>query len=136
MEGSHSPEFSQKTPATTERGYSEKRAARALENSQVKKRNPFVLPIKQKVFSRAARGRVSAKDKILAAHEKNAKVLIDLIKTLGLLTKDSVRQEENLMEEIRNCQKIQDELLNALVLENRGELKEETLSQSVRDLIQ
>ena len=141
MEGGRGPEFSSETKIEkTDKGFSEKRAARILEgkrmdNSQTKKRKPFVLQKQQKVIKRAARGQVSSREKIIAAHEKNAKALIELIKTLGLLAQGSIRQEEQLMVEIRARQKIQEELLNALVLESRGQLTENTLPKELQDLV-
>src|SRR5579872_1678373 len=100
MEVSHSPEFSPKVPETTDQGFSEKRAARVIEGKNTdKKRKPIILPIRHTALTAP-----SQKEKILAAHEKNAKMFIDLIKTLGLLAKGSLRQEENLMEEIRKRQ--------------------------------
>ncbi|HYK08208.1 MAG TPA: hypothetical protein VEW42_01770 [Candidatus Eisenbacteria bacterium] len=132
-------------PEKTDDGFSEKRAARILEgkrvdNSQVKKQQPptrlkpLVLP-KQKILKRAARVEVSRRERILSAHEKNAHAIIDLIHTLGLVAKGSVRREEQLMEEIKIRQKLQEELLNALVLEQRGDLVEDTLSKELQDLI-
>lgn len=129
----------------TDNGFSEKRDARLLEgkrmdNSQVKKAQPttrlkpVVLP-KQKILKRAARVETSRRDKILSAHENNAHAIIDLIRTLGLVAKGSVRREEQLMEEVKKRQRLQEELLNALVLEQRGDLTEDTLSKELQDLI-
>lgn len=156
MEGGHGAEFeASKQIEKTEKGFSEKRAARILEgkrmdNAQVKKRKPIVFSAKQKILKRAARVakrldqktrkraarlELSQREKILEAHEKNAKALIALIKTLGILAKGSERQEEQLMMEIRARQKIQEELLNALVLESRGQLSEDALPKELHDLI-
>ena len=132
--------------ATTENGFSEKRAARIIEgkqqdNSQVKKSLPAgrhgkpVSAATQAVLNRAARLQKSTKEKILAAHKKNADALIELIQSLNMLAKDSLAQEEQLMMQIRARHRLQEELLDALALETQGQLKEESLSKEIRDLI-
>lgn len=141
MESGRGPEFSKHIPETMDSGFSEKRAARVLEgkqtdNSQIKKRKPLVLPVRQKVIKRASRTQhVSTREKILAAHQKNAQALLELIQSLGLLTKDSLSQEEQLMMQIRARHKIQEQLLNALVLDSQGQLQEDTLPKELADLI-
>src|SRR5690348_3913875 len=152
MEG-RSPEFLSKKPETTEKGFSEKRAARIIEgkqqdNSQVKKRKP--IPVKQKAaralsrlrlvpknksVKRAARMNISLKDKILAAYEKNHEEIQKLMHQFTILSQGSFPAAQTLMTEMRARQHLQEELLNALALEGRGELIESALSKELIDLI-
>lgn len=152
MEG-RSPEFLSKKPEITEKGFSEKRAARIIEgkqqdNSQVKKRKPIIvkqkttrilsrlrLVPKNKSVKRAARVSLSLKDKILAAYEKNSEEIQRLMRSFSILLHSQFPASEQLMAQMRARQHLQEELLNALALEGRGELTEETLSKELVDLI-
>lgn len=151
MEG-RSAEFLKPIPENTDKGFSEKRAARVIEgkhadNSQIKKRKLFVstrqktgssrirIIQKGKTLTRAARTEKSLKEKIFVAYEKNSEEIQKLMRNFSVLSQGSFSATEQLMIEMRARQHLQEELLNALAFAGRGELTEDTLSKELADLI-
>ncbi len=151
MQG-RSPEFILSTPEKTDAGYSEKKSAQILEgkqqdDSQVKKRKPLVRSMQQsgrQVLRLGQKGRSvqdggvvpqSIKEKVFALYQANAQVLSQLLSSLGHLSEGSVRYEEQLLDEIRVKQKIQEEIVRVLILTRRGEVLQEALPKDLQDLI-
>ncbi len=124
----------------TDAGFSEKRAARVLEgkqqdNSQVKKRKPLVLSPKQKIVSRAARVGMSNREKLLVAYHTNSEDIHTLLESLHSVSQGAWRQSEQLHAEIHGKQKLQEEVMHAIILDSKGELQIDTLSKELADLI-
>lgn len=149
MEG-RSPEFSPKPQEKTDDGFSEKKLAKTAEGvgndtSTVKKRKPVVVNTKQRT-GRTAPGQSlptvhlplilpSRKEKIVTAYKKLTVEILPLLDQLSLLRGDNLRQEEQLVEEIKHKRHLQEELITALVLELKDQLSENALSKEAWDLV-
>lgn len=150
MEG-RSPEFIPNLPEKTDDGFSEAKSAKiaegkGMDTKQVKKRKP-VIPASSRLFSRGnpvsrpVRQRVvqpvdlSRKEKIVKSYQENAQALVALVEAYQHLDGTNLRQEEQLLLEIKDKQYIQEQLVHALVLEQRNQLSEETISKEAWALI-
>ena len=107
-----------------ENGYSEEEQAKVIEGSQVdlkqlKKRKPLV---------------VDRQAKILTAYDTTHQTIVGLVKELQIVS-NNPRHQEKIIEEIKLLRSIQEELLQCLLLEQKGELSEEKASQDVWNLI-
>src|SRR5260221_7753009 len=106
-------------------GYSETEQVKIIEGSTVdikiaKKRKPLII--------------VSRQEKIFAEYQKTHDTILLLLKSLEDL-QDNPRHQEKALEEIKSLRVFQDELLHSLLLEQRGELTQQTASQAVWNLI-
>ncbi|HEX7042873.1 MAG TPA: hypothetical protein VF189_06485 [Patescibacteria group bacterium] len=154
------PEISEESSESvpTDNGFSESKISKIIEgkntdnkqivssNPQDKKRKPAVSrlgrilrPIKSLGQSRKRvideSKKLSLKEKIINAYKINSNELISLIDQTGNLDGKNIRQEEQLLDEIRQKKSIQEELLHALLLEQRNQLSEEAISKEVWNLI-
>ncbi len=149
MEGGRGPEFMPDVPEKTDDGFSETKSAKAVEGKgmdtkQVKKRKPVVptrlmRPLRT---GRAVRQRivvpsvaVSRKEKIVTAYKENSTVIVQLVELLNTIDGANLRQEEQIITEIKERRHLQEELLNALILEQRHQLTEEAISKEAWNLI-
>ena|SRR5258706_377427 len=110
-----------------ESGYSEEEQVRVIEGSQVdikqvKKRKPLL--------------QVSRQQKIVIAYQELSEKVFQLVTSLSSLHGENLRKSENILEDIREIRKMQDELLNALVLEQKGNLDKSAISKSTWNLIE
>lgn len=161
MEG-RSPEFMPNNPEPTDDGFSEAKSAKAAEGKgmdtkQVKKRIPASRqgksvisrssrlirpvrtprPIRQRVVPQTTAEPVelSRKEKIIRAYKQNATALINLAEMLNTIDGSNFRQEEQVLDEIKEKRHLQEELLHALVLEQRHQLTEEAISKEAWNLV-
>lgn len=146
MEGGHGPEFMPETLQPTDDGFSEAKLSKAVEGKgmdtkQVKKRKP-IIPTTRIVRSirnpRPVRQRdlqPSRKEKIVKAYKKNSATIVELVALLNTIDGINLRQEEQVIVEIKEKQHMLTELLNALVLEQRNQLTEEAISKEAWNLI-
>lgn len=126
MDYERGPEYMPPQPEM-DAGYSEKESAQITEGSQQdlktqKKRTPAV-PV------------MTRKDKIIAAYKTNLDKIITLVESLSRLEGVNHRQEEQIVDEIKRIRHLQEELLNALLLEQKGILTEESISKDAWVLI-
>jgi len=110
-----------------ESGYSEEEQVRIIEGSQVdikqvKKRKPLL--------------QVSRQQKIVIAYQELSEKVFQLVTSLSSLHGENLRKSEHILEDIREIRKMQDELLNALVLEQKGNLDKSAISKSTWNLIE
>lgn len=151
MEG-RTPEFMPNMPEKTDDGFSEARSAKIVEGKgmdtkQVKKRKP-VISSSSRILNRPGATRpvrqrvrvnqsivVSRKERIVAVYKENSYAIISLVEQLNAIDGTNFRQEEQVIEEIRKRRHLQEELLNALVLEQRHQLTEEAISKEAWNLI-
>ncbi len=116
-------------PVNKESSYSEEEQAKVIEGSTVdikqagNKRKP--LP-----------SALSRKEKIVAVYKRNLEKILQLVETISQISGKNYRQEEQIMEEIKSLRHVQEELLNALLLEGKGQLTEKSISQEAWNLIQ
>lgn len=148
-------------PEETDAGFSETKSAKVIEGKgmdtkqvlpagrQVKKRKPIISattrvlhplriprPIRQRVVpSTAPITELSRKEKIVLAYKANADALLGLVDLLYTIDGSNFRQEEQALDEIKEKRHLQDELLHALVLEQRHQLTEEAISKEAWNLI-
>lgn len=153
MEG-RGPEFSPEIPEKTDDGFSEAKSAKTIEGKgmdtkQVKKRKPVVSGggrlLRPLRIPRTSRQRVvgqisvvselSRKEKIIQAVKINTDALLGLVELLRQIDGSNFRQEEQALDEIREKGRLQEELLHALLLEQRHQLTEEAISKEVWELI-
>lgn len=109
----------------TESGYSEEEQAKIVEGSltdikQLKKRKPLVI--------------VDRQVKIIAAYDQTHQKIMGLLAELKQIV-GNPRHQEKVIEEMKSLRTLQDELLQCLLLEQRGELSEDTTSQEAWNLI-
>ncbi len=110
-----------------ESGYSEAEQAKVIEGTQVdlrqlKKRKP------------AAPILTNRQDKILVAYQNSHDQMKMLLVSLNA-NADNPRHHEKILEEIKSLKELQDELLQCLLLEHRGELSQITASNRAWNLI-
>lgn len=115
-----------------ESGYSEEELAKAVEGSQQDVKNP---PAGGGNKRKPLPTTKSRKDKIIATYRENLEKIFRNIEAIADLNGKNFRQEEQLIEEIRLLRHLQEELLNALLLEQKGLLKEESISKEAWNLI-
>ena len=107
-----------------ESGYSEEEQAKVIEGSQVdikqvKKRTPVALDMQTK---------------ILNAYKKTHEVIVSLLEQLQG-SPNNARYQDKIVEEIKELREVQEELMQCMLLEQRGELSEATASMRAWDLI-
>lgn len=137
MEG-RSIEFAVPTPETTDNGFSEKRAARIIEGkkqdiSQAKTRHS-----KSATFPAVGSNHAishSRKERILLAYRQNSAKLMKLMQSIAELDGKNSRLEEGILEEVKERRALQEEFLNALLLEVKNQLDENAISKEAWDLI-
>lgn len=159
MEG-RSPEFSPEMPEKTDDGFSEAKSAKVIEGKgmdtkQVKKTlrhaqgkavvsgggrllRPLRIPrtSRQRVVGQSSPvSELSRKEKIIQAVKVNTDALLGLVDLLRQIDGSNFRQEEQALDEIREKRRVQEELLQALLLEQRHQLTEEAISKEVWELI-
>lgn len=116
-------------PVNKESSYSEEDQAKVIEGSNT--------DIKQVGNKRKRTSQsVSHKEKIIKSYRNNLERIISLVESLSILEGTNHRQEEQIVEEIKNIRHLQEELLNALLLEQKGVLSEESISKEAWSLIQ
>lgn len=141
MEG-RSPEFLSSVQEKTDDGFSEEKLAKAAEgvsvdDSSLKKRKPassLTRPLRLPVVRK--RGEMSQKEKILSAYRKNSSEILRLVESLYALNGANIRQEEQIHAEIKQRRSLQEELVTALILEQKHQLSKETISKEAWNLIQ
>lgn len=111
-----------------ESGYSEEEQAqdieaKAFDIKNMKKRKPMPTA-------------VSRKDAIIAEYRKNTEAILQLVQSVYELNGANIRQEEQIVMEIKKLRELQEELLNALILEQKGMLTPESISKMAWDLIE
>lgn len=127
MDFERGSEYMPTPPPEMDAGYSEKASAQVTEGVQQdlknqKKRTP--------AFSV-----VSRKEKIITAYKNNLDKIIALVESISRLEGINHRQEEQIVDEIKSIRHLQEELLNALLLEQKGILTEESISKDAWALI-
>ena len=110
---------------STESGYSEEEQAKIIEGSltdikQLKKRKPVVA--------------VDRQVKIIAAYDQTHQKIMELLAELRQIV-GNLRHQEKVLEEMKSLRMLQDELVQCLFLEQRGELSKDTTSQEAWNLI-
>ena len=142
MEG-RNPEFLNSLPEKTDDGFSEKKLAKAAEGMSVddgtmKKRKPASSPISRPFrFSAGRKGiELSQKEKIFLAYRKNSSDILRLVESLYALNGANIRQEEQIHGEIKRRRALQEELVTALILEQKHQLSKEAISKEAWNLIQ
>lgn len=151
MEG-RNPEFLPSIPEKTDDGFSETKSARVVEGKgmdakQVKKRKP-VIPGSSRLTRQVVRtprtvrptvgnqvAPLSRKEKIITVYKENSLAIVGLVEQLNVLDGVNIRQEEQIIAEIKDRRHLQEELLNGLILEQRHQLTEEAISKEAWDLI-
>jgi len=111
--------------APQESGYSEEEQAQIVEGSTVDTKQ-----VKKRVASLP----VDRQAKILDAVRQTQATRVDLLKQLQESTINS-RHQEKILEEIRSLHILEEELVQCLLLEQKGELSERTASQEAWNLI-
>lgn len=111
--------------APQESGYSEKEQAQIMEGSTVDTKQ-----IKKRVASLP----VDRQAKILTAYRNTQQAILELLNQLKESTINS-RHQEKILEEIRALHVVEEELVQCLLLEQKGELSENTASQEAWNLI-
>jgi hypothetical protein len=69
------------------------------------------------------------------SYRKNLEKIFQLVESISVLEGKNYRQEEQIVEEIKSLRHLQEELLNALILEGKDMLSEESVSKDVWNLI-
>lgn len=105
--------------------YSEEEQAKIIEGSQVdikqvKKRKPLLV--------------VDRQAKIIAVYDQTHQSILGLLGELEQIV-GNFRHQEKVLEEIKLLRMLQEELVQCLLLEQRGELSEDTASQEAWNLI-
>lgn len=107
--------------------YSEEEQAKIIEGSFMDIKNP-----KKRVPLQT----VSRQEKIIAAYQKITDQILKTMQEMSELATNNLRQVELLLDDIKELRKRQDELLHMLILEQRGELREDSVSSQAWKLIQ
>lgn len=112
-----------------ESGYSEKEQAKVIEGTMQDSKQAGN---KRKPVSTM----LPKKEKILNAYKKNLYKILHLVEIISELQGKNYRQEEQITEEIKDLRHLQEELLNALLLEGKDMLTEDSISKEAWNLIQ
>ena len=78
----------------------------------------------------------SRKEKIIKSYRANLEKIFQLVETISTLEGQNYRQEEQIVEEIKKIRHLQEELLTALILEQKGALTPESVSEETWILIE
>jgi len=128
MDFERSSEFLPPMPAETDAGYSEKDAAKVVEGSLLDTKQ---IGNKRKRLLHDS----SRKNKIIASYKANLEKIFQLVEAIAALEGKNYRQEEQLLEEIKRLRHLQEELLNALILDQKGSLSQENFSKEAWSMI-
>ena len=107
--------------------YSEEEQAKVIEGSLTDIKNPK---------KRQPLETVSRQEKIIVAYKKITDQILNTMQEMSKLGSNNMRQEDLLLDDIKELRKRQDELLHMLMLEQRGELREGSVSAQAWKLIQ
>ena len=149
-----SPQEGEEKIDPTDDGFSEAKSAKAIEGKgmdqkQGKKRKPVIGvsriirsvrqtgPARQRIGGPIAPAtfELSQKERIVKAYKENAEALLALVEQLKSIDGSNLRQEEHTLSEIREKKHLQEELLHALVLEQKQQLTEDAISKEAWNLI-
>lgn len=112
---------------TKDSGYSEEEQAKIIEGTNQ--------DTKQIGNKRKPLSTISRQEKIMYAYQELTDSTAHLIQSLAQIHGNE-RQTDLVMDEIKRLRILQDELLQMLLLEQRGELSEKTVSKEAWNLIQ
>lgn len=119
-----------------ESSYSETEQAQVVEGSAMDVKQVPSVSSGQAGNKRKPIASLSQQDKIIAVYRKNSGKILSYVQSIYDLNGANPRQEEQIVEEIKRLRKIQEELLNALLLEQKGSLSQESISKEAWNLIQ
>lgn len=110
---------------STENGYSEEEQAKVIEGAQV--------DIKQ-LKKRKPAASLNRQAKILEVYNENHQKILGLLSQLPQ-TSANPRHQEKIVEELNALQKLQEELIQCVLLEEKGELSQTTVTAQAWNLI-